>query len=259
MDIEQFKLHRSIEMKHWWFLARRTIIREILHEISPPNQGNTVIDYGCGTGGNAVEFADEYNVTAIDSSVDAIHIAKTIYPNKKQIFHHSSEETICEEIQKKLASANIVLLLDVLEHMPEDIKAVSTILNLVSSGCYILITVPADMSLWSPHDESFGHYRRYTLESLQSTWQDFDVNELFISYFNSRLYPLIKIIRTLNRFFDSTSGLAGTDVKMPNHIINKLLCIIFAGESRVLKDVLHQKRKAGFLKGASLIAIIRKS
>ena len=37
----------------------------------------------------------------------------------------------------------------------------SGLLAAAAPGAYFLLTVPADESLWSEHDESFGHYRRY--------------------------------------------------------------------------------------------------
>ena len=45
----------------------------------------------------------------------------------------------------------------------------SELLAAASPGCYFLLTVPADPSLWSEHDESFGHYRRYDRARLEGS------------------------------------------------------------------------------------------
>jgi hypothetical protein len=57
----------------------------------------------------------------------------------------------------------VVLLLDVLEHVPDDRKCLIDYVNrLVDPDGYILISVPAWPSLFSIHDNGLGHYRRYT-------------------------------------------------------------------------------------------------
>src|SRR5690606_11962729 len=52
MQLAQFDLHAQIERRHWWFVARRRIIRSLIEAAIPPDQDRLVIDVGCGTGGN---------------------------------------------------------------------------------------------------------------------------------------------------------------------------------------------------------------
>ncbi len=99
----------------------------------------------------------------------------------------------------------------------------SRLLAAAPTGCYFLLTVPADQSLWSKHDESFGHYRRYDANRLESVWAGLPVSTLLISYFNSRLLPLIRLIRAWNRRRSHAAGRAGTDFWMPNPLSNFLL------------------------------------
>ena len=59
MKSEQYALHASIEERHWWFLARRTIMRRLVERIAPaPRQA--IVDLGCGTGANIAALADAH-------------------------------------------------------------------------------------------------------------------------------------------------------------------------------------------------------
>ena len=81
------------------------------------------------------------------------------------------------------------LLMDVLEHVPDDFAFLSELLAASSPGAHFLITVPANPSFWSAHDESNGHYRRYEPDRLGRLWSGLPVTTRLLTYFNARLYP----------------------------------------------------------------------
>jgi SAM-dependent methyltransferase len=56
---------------------------------------------------------------------------------------------------------DLVTAFDVLEHIEEDHEAAAEIRRVLRPGGTVLIAVPADMKLWSAHDEAVGHVRRY--------------------------------------------------------------------------------------------------
>ena len=64
---------------------------------------------------------------------------------------------------------DLVLMLDVLEHIKDDRGATRRLFDLLSPGGHAIITVPALPGLWSMHDIVNRHHRRYTKESLGST------------------------------------------------------------------------------------------
>jgi SAM-dependent methyltransferase len=93
MQSQQFQLHSQIEERHWWFVARRRILRELVKSVAGPNfnvrqpphpgplprgEGDRkiVVDIGCGTGANLAAFADEYRCVGIDTSAEAIELAR---------------------------------------------------------------------------------------------------------------------------------------------------------------------------------------
>lgn len=54
-----------------------------------------------------------------------------------------------------------IILVHVLEHVEHDKSALSHLYSLLAPGGKVLIEVPAMPSLYSEHDKSLGHYRRY--------------------------------------------------------------------------------------------------
>jgi len=252
MRNDQFQLHADIEERHWWFVARRQILRDVIHAVLPPSKQTTIVDVGCGTGANLAALADDYRCIGIDNSADAIRLARARFPAV-----HFVEGYAPADLGSEMHAARLVLLTDVLEHVPDDFALLSDLLAASSQGTYFLVTVPANPALWSKHDESFGHYRRYDLARFRQIWQGLPVTPLLVSHHNARLYRLIKAIRAYHRLRNKAAGRAGTDFEMPPAPINHLLTQCYAGESRRLLGQLTG-RHPPYRRGVSLIALLRR-
>ncbi len=253
MKSPQFSLHAQMEEGHWWFRGRRTIALELIRHVLPASQGEIVVDIGCGTGGNIAALGQDYSCIGMDSSLQALELAKDRFP-KTQFIHGSS----LSDLGQMRKEVSLFLMMDVLEHVRDDFLLLSEALGAAKPGAYFLLTVPADMALWSEHDVSFGHYRRYDMERLKRLWAGLPVSVPLVSYYNSRLYPIIRFIRTFNRLRGSTNGMAGTDFRMPSPPVNRMLESIFSSEAKVLVDTLLGRRRQGFSYGVSLMALLQR-
>ena len=210
MKSPQFQLHAEIEQRHWWFVARRRILRALVGEILPPSRKTTIIDVGCGTGANLAALADDYRCVGIDTSPEAIRLARKRFPGVEFLQGFAPAD-----LGGLIEGARLVLMMDVLEHVPDDFRLFSLIAAATPPGAYLLVTVPADQRLWNRHDESFGHYRRYDRRRLARLWDGLPLKPLLLSHFNARLYPVVKTVRAINRWRGGVAGVAGTDFKMP--------------------------------------------
>jgi hypothetical protein len=143
-----------------------------------------------------------------------------------------------------------------LEHVADDRGLLASIVKACSPGCQLVVTVPADMRLWSPHDEAFGHFRRYDPETFAAVWESLPVKSRLISHFNSRLYPLVRLVRSINRRRGRTGGAANTDFKLPPRYPNAALEACFAGERRRLLQAIDCG--GGYRQGVSLIAVLER-
>jgi SAM-dependent methyltransferase len=255
---EHFALHADIEDKHWWFVARRQILRDVIRAVLPPKAGKLVIDVGCGTGANIAYLAEDYDAIGIDTNESAILHARERFSGVEFVQGFAPQDLGGRE-----SEADLFLLTDVIEHVPDDFAFVSTLLENAKPGSYALITVPALMSLWSPHDVSFGHYRRYDLDRFRLVWDGLPLQERILSYYNARLYPIAQTMRTLTRLRGKTLGKGSTDFDMPPPFVNKTLTGIFSGEIGPLLGSMtpegsDQRPRAPFGAGVSLMALLQR-
>jgi SAM-dependent methyltransferase len=158
MDLREFDNQST--NRHPWETARlkalSTILRPHLFERIK------VLDVGCGDGFISTGLFSHLGakkVTAVDINLSDEQI---------DAFNQASNKiTYTREIPGD-AQFDLVLLLDVLEHIKNDAGFLAAIVKdqLQSSG-RILITVPAFQSIYGQHDINLGHFRRYHLESLE--------------------------------------------------------------------------------------------
>src|SRR5438552_3083413 len=254
MNPEQTRLNASLEDRHWWFSARRRIVRELAHALVPPSKSALVVDIGCGTGGNSGALADEYRVVGIDASCEAIRLATQRFESARFICG-----AVPDALDGALSEARLVLIMDMLEHVEDDFELFSSVLAQTKPGCHFLVTVPADPGLWSKHDEAGLHWRRYTRERLERIWRDLPVEKLVVTPFMSRLAPFVRAIRAVNNKLGRTSGEANTDVRVPNAIVNRALRSIFGGESLKLRRALEERRDGVYEDGISLLAVLKRT
>lgn len=254
MSPEQFHLFAKIEQDHWWFAARRYIMGRLLERIEPPNLQRVVLDVGCGTGGNIASLASKYLCYGLDTTDSAVAFAVERFPQVR--FVHNTFPHGVEEVLTRL---NVMLCMDVIEHIENDKAFVEMLISAMPSGSHLLISVPADMRLWSKHDVTNDHYRRYDRQSFEETWSGLPVQTRLVGYFNSRLFALVRMVRHLEKISGESYGESGTDFKMPLKPVNEFLKWVFESEAEVLLRGLDSRTWRGFRRGVSLLAILRKT
>jgi hypothetical protein len=154
--------------------------------------------------------------------------------------------------------AQLVVLSDVLEHVADDFQLLSELLAAAAPGTFFLLTVPADLALWSQHDRAFGHYRRYDRQRLVQLWSGLPVSAPLVSYYNARLYPLVRMVRSWNQWRGGTRGVAGTDFQLPPEWINNLLIRAFRGEQHRLVRLATGQSNRPYGHGVSLMALLER-
>jgi SAM-dependent methyltransferase len=252
MDLEVFRVHADVEQRHWWFIARRSILRAVLQSVLPADGTRKIVDMGCGVGATASAFRPSYRWAGYDPSAEAIALAHAAHPGVRFQVGSAAEAAI------DLRDADAALLTDVIEHVEDDRALLWDVIRPIREGAYILVTVPAGMELWSPHDVALGHYRRYDRHSFAAVWAGMPVEPVLVTHFNSRLYVPVRIARMLTSRFDRSAGAAGTDFDIPLAPLNALLERIFAGEARHIV-MAARTGDIAYANGVSLLALLRRT
>ncbi|MDV7390271.1 hypothetical protein RZS08_02905, partial [Arthrospira platensis SPKY1] len=142
-----------------------------------------------------------------------------------------------------------VIMLDVLEHIKEDIQSLERVHALLREDGIILLTVPAYQWLYSQRDAEHHHVRRYAKPELDKKLRQAGFEPILLSYYNCCLFPIVAFVRIMSKVFPS--GKMKNDVWVPGWGVNKVLQCIFQMEKYLL-------RRIGFPFGVSLITVCRK-
>ncbi len=245
MEKDFYLQYASVEDKHWWFVARRQIIQQVICGLSLPENAQ-ILEAGCGTGGNLQMLSRYGAVSAMELDEVACQLA-----NQRQITRVKRGH-LPDKIPFT-SSYDLILILDVIEHLDDDLSALEALYYKLKPGGYLLVTVPAYQFLWSEHDEINHHKRRYRLKDLKHLVKKAKYQVSYGSYFNTFLFPLIAIVRSLAKLLPKQNKHElSSDLVVPSKSVNKFLKWLFASERYLIN-------KFSLPFGVSILLLARKT
>ena len=130
---------------------------------------------------------------------------------------------------------DLVTCLDVIEHISDDVRMMEELARVLKPGGAVLFTTPAHPVLWSVHDESVHHQRRYRRsEFIEKLHRAGLILERF-TYLNGLLLPLIVPVRWLrDRLTRSKGTTSDFHLQLPRWL-NAAFRLTFCAEWAVLK------------------------
>ena len=203
----------ELEDRHWWFRGRRAVVWSLLRRAQLPACPR-ILDAGCGTGRNLIEFGRLGQAEGVDVSAEAVRFC-----------HRRGLLGVRQAPLERLPFGNdhfdLILATDVIEHLDESSRALVELRRVAASGAHLVITVPAYNWLWSQHDVSMHHRRRYTacrlqVEAISTGWQP-----TASSYFYTALLPAVAAVRTIRRWRPSQNG--ASDLTLAPAALNRVL------------------------------------
>lgn len=131
-------------------------------ELVSPHVSGRILEVGAGRGTYSTHFAERGKLTALEPS-DAQSAAL-----RDRLRDHPTATVITAQLDGAVApgSYDTVVLLNVLEHIPDDHQALHDIHNALAPGGTLILWVPAFEALYGDFDRRIGHYRRYRRDDL---------------------------------------------------------------------------------------------
>lgn len=222
MDLKEEDILGADIGRHWYYRAKAAALRRAVADLRPRH----ILDVGAGSG-----FFSRHLLTQSDAQ--AALCVDTGYKRerddsvagKPMRFRRDTGATDCD----------LVLMMDVLEHVDDDRGLVRHYAAKVPAGAHFLVTVPAFRFLWSGHDVFLEHKRRYRLHEIEAVLRGADLSVVRGSYYFGLVFPLAATMRlaagnsseprsSLTRHGTFANGLLGAicAAELPLFPINRL-------------------------------------
>ncbi len=198
MKSEELARLSHFERFYWWHVGRKSIVRTLLKKYLPHDVSSRIVNIGCGTGGTEDVLTPFGKVIHADVSRTALEFARE---------HVSSPLVQIGDGGLPVApdSVDVIVALDVLEHIRDDYAALREWRSALKPNGILFLTVPAYQWLWSSHDESLGHYRRYGAAGLHALLNRAQFRVLRRTYIITFPFPIIVLFRLITSLLPSSS------------------------------------------------------
>lgn len=164
---------------HYWTLARNKIIKRELIRRGFANK--KILEIGCGRG-IVVNFLRQAGFDCYGVDLAEVKTDEGLRPYiKTGIDFTLLEKSFGSEVE-------VVMLLDVIEHLENEVEFISQIKRFFPKLKNIFLTVPARPELFSNYDLYNGHYRRYWPDRLADLSRSCGWRMTGFSYFFHLLY-----------------------------------------------------------------------
>ena len=240
METVAYDSLKNLQEKHWWFEGRREIVSSLIKKFACQKNDLRILEAGCGYGGNLSMLGRWGTVDGFEYDAGAREFAGSLLGRPVAYGHLPSAPGFGGR------QFDVIAMLDVLEHIEDDIGSLAALRSMIAEDGFILITVPAFPWLWSQHDEIHHHKRRYTKATLDSALISAGFTPVKTSYFNTLLFPLAMAQRIAQRILKRKSSISG----LPPPAVNRTFAGVFGFER-------HLVGKFSMPFGLSLVTIAR--
>lgn len=244
MEQNFYKTFFEIEKKHWLMRGRRNNILDVLKKYTGIPHLVKILDFGCASGVFPDQLAKVgYDVIGLDASEEAIKLGH-------QEGIHNIAVISGTYINFPDNHFDVVLLLDVLEHLEDPSWALKEVERVVKSDGIVIITVPAFPFLWGVMDEVAHHFRRYTTSTLLGTVAGSTrLSVIRKTHYNTFLFPPIALIRLASKWLNIKGR--ESDFDLNNPFLDRIFYKIINFERLLLRHL-------NFPFGVAILSVFRK-
>jgi len=208
MDLKETDILGDSIGEHWYYASKAAATRRLLGEAPI----KSILDVGAGSGffsHHLLARTGAHEAWCVDISYPAESSAST---GGKPVHYRRAIDTV---------DADLVLLMDVLEHVDDDLGLLKSYVDKVPSGSRFLMTVPDFQFMWSGHDDFLEHKRRYTLSQFESLTKNAGLTVEKGAYYFGAVFPIAVASRLIPG--GSSGSKPRSQLKKHHPLVNALL------------------------------------
>jgi len=220
----------------WWEVGRRSLVKNLLQRYgrngANPDNGRRpdILEIGCGAGAMLKDLEHFGTTVGMD-----IAEAAPQYWRERGLKSVSLADATA--LPYGDAQFDIVISVDVLEHVDDDGKAIREMHRVCRPGGKLIVTVPAFKFLWSRRDVQCHHVRRYTLEEFRTKLLHGGFRIIKATYINMPLFfPLLMMVKA-GQLSSKRAPSLRMDYALVPPPINKLLSNVVDYEAQLLQHI----------------------
>ena len=200
---------------HFWMQWRHRVLLRAIKRAGTSLR--RALEIGCGNGvaRDMLERDLGIPVDGCDLNRTALEMAK---PGRGKLFIYN----ILDQEPSLLGRYDAVFLLDVLEHIDDDLAFLRAALRHLRAGGLVVVNVPASMLFFSDYDRAAGHLRRYTAAGLATLLRQSGTEGETIQRWGLSMVPLLLARKVMLRGA-KTAGAIRAGFVPPNEISRLLL------------------------------------
>ncbi|NWG70024.1 MAG: methyltransferase domain-containing protein [Parvularculaceae bacterium] len=212
MDLKEENAIGGDPMAHWYYVAKHRAILDLIGK----RPYDRALDVGAGSGVFSRMLLAE----------GMVRHATCVDPNYPQDWiGQRRSDRIAFKRSVSEVDAELILMIDVIEHVDDDVGLVADYARRAPAGARFVVSVPAFNFLWSGHDEFLEHRRRYTLDQLQGVVAGAGLHVVDTRYFFGMLFPAVAALRLAGRALKGDKPATSAMRAAPRWLNNALIAV----------------------------------
>jgi SAM-dependent methyltransferase len=221
MDLKEVGLLGIAQESHWYYASKASALKQALGDRQPER----ILDVGAGSG-----FFSRMLLR--DTSAQCAICLDTGYAEDRSEVHFA--KPIAFRRASPVGDADLVLLMDVLEHVDDDVALLRELTSTAKRRTRFIVSVPAFSWLWSGHDEFLEHRRRYTLNGALGVLSAAGLTPVAGFYMFAAVFPAVAVQRLWQRRRAGTQA-AKSNLRQHHPWTNAMLTRLCLAESAIAR------------------------
>jgi len=225
MDLKEEAILGAEAGSHWYYASKGRALLDLLKGLKL----ESLLDVGAGSGIFSRQLIDAgvcQRALCVDPGYEVERVER----------HNGHEIRFARAIDRP--SADLVLMMDVLEHVDDDVGLLRSYTRNLEPEDLVAISVPAFQFLWSGHDEFLEHRRRYSKRQIEAVVRAAGLEPVKSGYFFGLLFPVAVAARLIDRWTVKLGlGNRKSSLARQGRTLNRLLIALHDLERKVVFPV----------------------